>query len=172
MGQFRPSTESPYNTTSWLIFLPSLKVLFVFWSCSVSETAPTRHNETSRMLWVQLLAGPVLWSVHFLISYFLVELSCQTGWSFTLLGLSGLSFILILLTVLALIATALFSLKSYHSWKGIDGNRSLREELRESSRWSEGPVEFMYLTGFLLSILFTVAIIAVGVPVIFLQPCA
>jgi len=137
----------------------------------MSEIVPTRQETSSRMLWIQLLAGPVLWSVHFLLSYILVEAACQAGWSFNILGMSGLSFIVIVLTLLAVIGSGLFALKSYRGWRDRHAERSLRDELRESSSWFEGTVDFMYFSGFLLSVLFTVTILMVGLPAFFLQPC-
>lgn len=138
----------------------------------MSQVAPSRQEVNSRMLWIQLLAGPVLWSAHFVSSYLLVEAFCQMGWNFSILGINGLSFILIVLTLLALIGTGLFALKSYRAWKNINQDHNLKDKLRETTRWSEGPLEFMYFTGLLLSLLFTATILMVGVPAIFLRPCA
>lgn len=136
----------------------------------MSDAAPRQETKSS-MLWVQLLAGPVLWSVHFLLSYMLVETYCQAGWNFRLLGLHGLSFLVIVFTVLAVLATALFALKSYRGWRSFHTDRSLRDQFRESAPWFEGPVDFFYFSGFLLSILFGVVILFVGLPAVFLQPC-
>jgi hypothetical protein len=137
----------------------------------MSDLVPSRQEPNSRLLWIQLLAGPVLWSVHFLLSYLLVEAACQAGWDFRLLGFNGLSFIVIVLTVLAVIGTGLFALRSYRGWKDLHEDRSLRDEFRDSSYWFEGPLDFMYFSGLLLSILFAVTILMVGLPAIFLQPC-
>ena len=136
----------------------------------MSEVAP-REEINSRQLWIQLLAGPVLWSVHFLVSYLLVEAACQAGWSFTLLGMSGLSFWVIVLTALAVLGTILFALKSYRGWRDIHSDRRFRDQFRESTGWFEGPVDFMYFSGFLLSVLFAIVILLVGLPALFLQPC-
>jgi hypothetical protein len=137
----------------------------------MSDLVPSRQEPSSRLLWIQLLAGPVLWSVHFLLSYLLVEAACQAGWNFRLLGLNGLSFIVIVLTVLAVIGTGLFAIRSYRGWKDLHEDRSLRDEFRDSSHWFEGPLDFMYFSGLMLSILFAVTILMVGLPAIFLQPC-
>lgn len=137
----------------------------------MSHVVPSRQETNSRMLWIQLLAGPVLWSVHFLLSYLLVEAACQVGWNFSILGMNGLSFIVIVLTILAIISTILFALKSYRGWKDLNPDRSLRDEFRESSYWFEGSVDFMYFTGLFLSILFGATILMVGLPALFLQPC-
>ena len=135
------------------------------------QLVSSRQETNSRMLWIQLLAGPVLWSVHFLLSYLLVEAACQAGWNFNILGLNGLSFLVIVLTILGVTATGLFALRSYRGWRNGHRDRSLRAELRETGSWFEGPVDFMYFSGLLLSMLFAVTILMVGLPALFLQPC-
>lgn len=122
-------------------------------------------------LWIQLLAGPVLWSVYFLISYMFVETFCQTGWKFSLLGLNGIPFLVIALTTLAVLGTGLFAFKSYRNWRSRNSDRGLRDHVRETTRWFESPVDFMYFSGFLLSLLFAVVILITGIPALFLQPC-
>lgn len=137
----------------------------------MSQIRLPEKEVNSWMRWLQLLAGPILWSVHFLVSYLLVEAFCHFRWNFTLFGISGLSFLLVVLTILAVAGTSLFALKSYRVWKKMSMDHDLRDEFRETSRWSEGPSDFMYFSGFLLSVLFTAAILTVGLPVFFLQPC-
>ena len=123
------------------------------------------------MLWVQLLAGPLLWSIHFLIGYLMIEASCRAGWNFQILGMNGLSFMVIALTVLAVLGAILFGVTSYRGWRSANTGRSLRGQLRDTSRWSDDPAEFVYFSGFLLSVLFAVTIVMVGLPALFLQPC-
>lgn len=138
----------------------------------MSKVVSPKQEATTGMLWAQLLAGPILWSIHFLLSYLLVEAFCQLGWSFKILEMNGLSVILIALTVLAIVSASLFGLKSYRAWKDLNDNRNLAAEIREASRWSEGPLEFVYFSGLLLTVLFTAVILMTGIPVLFLRPCA
>jgi hypothetical protein len=138
----------------------------------MSQLLPSKQEVNSWMLWKQLLAGPILWSVHFILSYLLVETICQAGWKFNILRINGLSLILIMLTLLAVICTGLFGLKSYRAWRNINRGRSLKDQFHETSHWFERPVEFMYFSGFLLSTLFAVTILMVGAPAFFLQPCS
>jgi hypothetical protein len=137
----------------------------------MSQVAPPRQEANSRVFWAQLLAGPVLWSIHFLVSYLLVEAICTAGWNFNILGFPGLSVLVLVFTALALIVTVSFAFKSYRLWRGVTQDRSLRDQFRETSSWSEGPLEFGYLSGLLLSALFGLTILAVGVPALFLHPC-
>jgi hypothetical protein len=138
----------------------------------MSKVVSPGQEANTGMLWVQLLAGPVLWSVYFLLSYLLVEAFCQMGWNFRILEMNGLSVILTALTVLAVVSASLFALKSYRAWKSLNKDHKLMDEIREASRWSEGPLEFVYFSGFLLSVLFTAVILVTGIPVLFLSPCA
>lgn len=135
----------------------------------MSEMVPRKGR--LGMWWVQLLAGPVLWSLHFIVGYLLVEASCRAGWNFQILGMNGLSFIVIALTVLAVLGAILFGVTSYRGWRSVNSERSLRDELRDTSRWSDEPTEFMYLSGFLLSVFFALTIGMVGLPALFLHPC-
>ncbi len=161
----------PTNMTTTLLHLLLPRVYVGYWRTGMSEFVPSRQEIKPWVLWIQLLAGPILWSVHFLVSYLLVEASCHAGWNFSILGFNGLSFIVIVLTLLAVIGTALFSLSSYRGWRSIHAERNLREQFRDGSRWFEGPVDFMYLSGLLLSILFALVILLTGIPALFLQPC-
>lgn len=122
-------------------------------------------------IWIQLLAGPVIWSAHFLLGYLVIEAFCKMGWSFTILGLNGLSFIVIVLTLLAVLGTVLFAFRSYRSWRYINQDRTLKDQFGDTSSWYDRPVEFVYLSGFLLSLLFAATILVVGIPALFLQPC-
>ncbi len=169
MRIFGPSTELPCVITPWLIFLPSLKVKFVFWSCGMSELVP--RKEKSWILWVQLLAGPILWSLHFIVGYLLIEASCRAGWNFQILGMNGLSFIVIALTIIAVVGVILFGVTSYRGWRSTSTGTNLWDQFRDTSRWSDDPTEFVYFSGFLLSVLFAVTIVMVGLPALFLQPC-
>ena len=137
----------------------------------MSEVIPPGQDINSRTLWTQLLAGPILWSIHFLLVYMLVETYCQAGWNFNLVGLNGISFLVILFTIIAVIATVLFGLRSYRGWRSFHTDRSLRDQFQENSAWFQGPVDFFYFTGFLLSTLFALVILLVGLPAIFLEPC-
>jgi hypothetical protein len=65
----------------------------------------------------------------------------------------------------------MFALRSYRGWRNIHTDRNLGRQFRESGAWFEGPADFLYLSGFLLSVLFAVTIVMVGLPALFLQPC-
>lgn len=138
----------------------------------MSQAVQTRQENNSWVLWVRLLAGPLIWAAHFMLGYLLVEAFCQTGLNFNVLGIDGLSFILVAITLLAVAGSAILGLQSYREWGNMNTGMSLRDRLKQTERWSDEAVEFMYFSGFLLSVLFTATILMVGLPVFFLRTCA
>jgi len=137
----------------------------------MSRISPSGQEFNSRMIWIQLLAGPVLWAGHFILSYLLVEAFCQMGWSFSVLGVDGLSLILIVFTLLVAIGTGLFGLQSYRGWKALNRDHSLKEEIQGPRNWAERSDEFLFFSGLLLSAFFAATVLLVGVPALFLQAC-
>lgn len=135
----------------------------------MSEMLPREGR--SWKLWGQLLAGPILWSIHFIVGYLLIEVSCRAGWNFQILGMNGLSFIVVALTVLVVLGAILFGVTSYRGWRKVNAGGSLWDQLRDTSRWSDDPTEFLYFSGFLLSAFFALTIVMVGLPALFLHPC-
>lgn len=134
-------------------------------------TEMVSEKERSWKWWVQLLAGPLLWSIHFIVGYLLIEASCRAGWNFQILGMNGLSFLVIALTVLAVLGAVLSGVGSYRGWRRVNTGGNLWHQLRDTSHWSDEPTEFVYFSGFLLSALFAVTIVMVGLPALFLYPC-
>ena len=137
----------------------------------MSQVVPPGRENNSRMLWLQLLAGPVIWAVHFVSGYLLVETFCQTGSNFDILGIDGLYFILVTITLLAMIVSGFFGLKSYRNLINLNRNKSFKDRSKALVGWSDEAVEFMNLSGLLLSMLFTATILMVGLPVLFLRTC-
>lgn len=106
-----------------------------------------------RAMWIVFLGGPVVWALHFMIVYFIAEVACRFPvLDFRLLGLPGVSFFTVALTVVAGVGTLVLAGAAYRRWRAGDARQT----------------DF---TGMLLSILSFVAILFVGVPAFFLQPC-
>jgi hypothetical protein len=123
------------------------------------------------LLWLRLLAGPIVWAAHFLLGSLLVEAFCQTGLTFNILGIDGLPFILVAITLLAVFSAGYLGLQSYRNWGNMNMRLGFMERTKVTKHWSDEAVEFMYFTGFLLSLLFTATIVMVGLPVFFLRSC-
>jgi hypothetical protein len=123
-----------------------------------------------RSLWFGLLAGPIVWSVYFLIGYGLAEVACRTdALSFNLFSWPALAIAIIGLTLLALLITLYAGVLAYRNWRQA-GDRSLLyySEQELSERYNQ----FMAFAGILLNLLFGFVIFLTGLPAFFLQqPC-
>jgi hypothetical protein len=114
------------------------------------------------------LAGPVIWSVHFLAVYLVVEAGC-TGDG------PGLDlFDPPVPTVLTLVATAVAALAclgtaawGYRRWRARSS-----EELPDSGVDSADRGGSLAFAGFLMSLLGVVAVLLIGLPALVLPACA
>lgn len=137
----------------------------------MSQVVSSRQENNTGILWVRLLAGPIIWAAHFVSGYVLVKAFCQTGLNFRILGIDGISFIFVAITLMAVIGSGYLGLQSYRSWGNMNQGKSVRNRFKESERWSAEAVEFIHFSGLLLSMLFTATILMVGLPVFFLRTC-
>jgi len=118
----------------------------------------------NRSLWFSLLAGPIVYSLHFMLVYFVVEAACVVGLlRFAWLGINGIAWVVVALTILAALLNGLAGVLAYRHWQQ-------RKESEGGTRGSYAP--FMALVGVSLNALFTVTILVTGLPALFLQPCA
>jgi hypothetical protein len=119
-------------------------------------STPSGDRSTLQSIWFALLGGHAAWTLHLLLGYFLVSLSCVPAVGFQLFGMNGFLLLLLLLTlgtaVLALSATAV----GWRTWR------------HEESGWRG----FLALTGMLLSSLFLATILLQGASLFYLQPCS
>jgi hypothetical protein len=128
-------------------------------------------SHLSQSPWFHLLGAPILWSVHFLISYAWVEYACRMRLlvlDSTMLGLTLLSWSILLLTLIAVLATV------YVGWSAYRSSRRISESKKtnELESWGVESRRFMALSGILLSALFSLVILLSGLPALVLGPCA
>jgi hypothetical protein len=120
------------------------------------SAAPRRAEAQSTLpLWFSLLAGPLAWTAHLLLSYALVAVACATGQTI----------ILHAVTALTLAPTAWAGVVGYRAWK------EHRNGERGGSRSGAGYRPFMALSGVLSSALFFYVILLEGLPVVLVSPC-
>ncbi|MGH2394222.1 MAG: hypothetical protein ACRDGH_12150 [Candidatus Limnocylindria bacterium] len=119
-----------------------------------ADTRPLRRRAEWAVL---LLAGPVIWYLHFWGIYLLAEAGCVLGRS------ESSSPEAMWLTVAILAATtaavgliAWFSLRAWRRWRAPDGNSF------------HSPLAFI---GFVLGLLFLLATLMVGLPAAVMHPC-
>lgn len=118
--------------------------------------APPHQRSTLRD-WALLLAGPVLWITHFGIVYLFAEAACaarEAGDAFQLPGTGAISPVIVVSTVVLAVVTAAATAVSWRTIGTSDGDR-----------------ESMARGGALLGALSVVAIVSVGLPAIWLDPC-
>ncbi|RIK40437.1 MAG: hypothetical protein DCC55_15030 [Chloroflexi bacterium] len=116
------------------------------------------------MLLVGVLTGPVVYSLHFLLVYLLVEAACKAGLlEFTLLGFDGISIAVAVLTLIAVGITGYSAYAAYRSWRR---TRPAEDENRHEEYAPLLALVSLWLNGF-----FTVVILLTGLPAIFLVLC-
>jgi hypothetical protein len=116
-----------------------------------------------RLLWLRMLAGPLIYSAYFLAVYLVVEAACNTGWiSFSFAGTNGVTVVVVVLTAVAL-AAVLVSLALQV--------RRLRRLPAQDEKEGAGPECFAARVGFLLDLLSVLLVLATGAPALLLAPC-
>jgi hypothetical protein len=132
-----------------------------------SETLMTStvQNEKKyhRALIYGLLNGPIVYSVYFLIVYFLVEGSCKSGLiNAQFLGFGLVMSVIILLTVVAAVATAA---AGWIAW------RNLQHAQRAPDRRDDAYSNFTLTAAIWLNGFFALMIVLTGLPVLLLEVC-
>jgi hypothetical protein len=127
-------------------------------------------SHLKRSPWVHFLGGPVIWGIHFMVSYVWVEFACRANLlvlDSTILGLTVLSWIMLLLTVVAVLAALYVGWASYSAWRRIRESR----KMDELEAWGVESRRFMAFAGMFLSALFSLVILLTGLPALVLGPC-
>lgn len=113
------------------------------------------------------LAGPVIWSVHFMVVYLAVEAGCVTEGSGTrLFGAEAATLVTLVGTVVAVLACLLTAGWAYRRWRAGQHQGAGPPGLEPTDRG--GALAF---TGFLLSLLGVVEVLFVGLPALVLPAC-
>jgi hypothetical protein len=133
----------------------------------MTESAEQRNVTQISPRWLTLLAGPLVWTVHFLVVYSLGEFGCRGGWlRGTLLGLPAPAVIITALTLVALVVSGAATLRTYRQWdaaRTTDKTHALETDDRN---------RFMSAAGWMLGVLFTFLILLMGIPAVVLPQCA
>jgi hypothetical protein len=113
------------------------------------------------------LAGPVIWSAHFIVVYVVVEAGCTgSGEGLTAFDPPVPRVVTLVATVVAAVACLLVAAASARRW------RSDRVEHPDRTALSPGEgVAPLAFVGLLLSLLGFVTVLFVGLPVFFLPTC-
>jgi hypothetical protein len=114
---------------------------------------------TNRSLALVFLGAPTLWALHLALSYFLVSLGCGTGWA----GAKPAVVVATILCAVAAMAIGMFA------WK--QRKRTPRSDAETELDPGSVP-EFLAISGAVLAVLFTGAIIMAGMSPLFLPLCS
>lgn len=107
-----------------------------------------------------VLGGPILWSLHLFLCYFLVVIECSTGWRGADVGI-------ILATLLLAAASVATSWRARARWHDLGGRQPWDEALSNPA----GRGGFLWMLGFLLGAVFAFFIALAGVSTLFVQTC-
>jgi hypothetical protein len=117
-----------------------------------------------RTLWFCVGAGVVVWSLHFFLSYVLVDQVCRNNWfNFKAAGISGLQWAITVLTVAGVAIVGAAALSSYRAWRELND--------KDTRSLVEDRYRFMMFSGMALSITFIVLMVVNYVPTFMLPPC-
>lgn len=124
------------------------------------------RDRRNRVVIAVLLAGPVIWSVHFMLVYAAVEAGCTgDGPGLRLFDPPVATVVTLLATLVAALACLAAAWWEYRRWRPSDvGERSGEHE-------DSDPGGAMAFAGFLLSLLSFVSVLMVGLPALYLPAC-
>lgn len=122
-----------------------------------------KPRQSTWSLWFGLVGGPLIYSLHFLTVYLLAEAACQANLlRYRVLGLEAITFWVLFLTVVAAVLTGYATWIAYRNQQQTTGN---------NAQDHAGYASFMAFVGLWLSAIFTVLIVATGLPALFLVLC-
>ena len=127
-------------------------------------------SHLKRSPWLHFLGGPVIWGIHFMVTYVWVEFACRANLlvlNSTILELTVLSWIVLALTLIAVLAALYVGWSSYGAWRRIQES----QETNELEAWGVESRWFMAFSGMFLSALFSLVILFTGLPALVLGPC-
>jgi hypothetical protein len=121
---------------------------------------------------VGFFAGPVLWSLHLLVSEILISSACSYGPAgfshFTLGSIPGWQFVLLVVTLFFFLLGVLAQIMSIRHWI----HTHIGTSVGGQAGGAYGRSGWMSMAGILLSSLFVIAILFAGVPIFFLAGCS
>ncbi len=123
-------------------------------------TVDVSQDHEDRMAWLVLLAGPLIGFTHFMLVYLVVEAGCTGGGEgLRLLDPPVPEVATLAATVVAALACLASARWTHRRWRG-GGD--------DEERLQAEPLAF---AGYLLSLLFFVTVLLVGVSALFLDAC-
>ena len=142
-----------------------------------SRTAPegtpfavdVSRDRRARFALAMFVAGPVIWSVHFMVVYLVTEAGCSgEGPGLTLFDPPVPRIVTLAVTVAAVVAVLACAGWSWRRWR-TDAAEAAADEAADLQDQDHGGT--LAFGGFLLSLLSVVTILFVGLPALVLPSC-
>jgi len=135
-----------------------------------SHPSPHRGRVPRWRLWLGLFGAPLCWSVQTLVDYAFVAHGCFPGASPRAEPLLGVRALSVGVDLAALAAALACTLVALASWRATHGEKEgTPHHLLDNA---EGRSRFMAASGFVLGLIFLVAIVVASMPVLFFStPC-
>lgn len=112
-----------------------------------------------------VLVGPILWFIHFIAVYSLVEFGCRANFSnLSFITPATIRLVSIALTLPVLLAVGYGGVLAYRAWQTLDQDESAEPARADSTR-------FLTILGMLFSALFLLSILFSIAPAFFLDIC-
>lgn len=130
------------------------------------------RDRLARVDWVVFLGGPVIWIVHFMLVYLVVEAGCSgDGHGLDAFDPPVPAATTLVATGVAAAACVGFAVWAYRRWRTIKQGLSASEDVADlseapSDRNSRGAMDF---AGMLLALLSLVSVLFVGLPALVLE---
>jgi hypothetical protein len=118
------------------------------------------HEIRLSVLLFVLLGSPIAWTLHFLVSYFMVALFCTMQWE-------GAGIAIGIVTVVFTIVSAASGVVAYRTWRVQRDTLSWDAALAEPGGWTT----FWLVMGMLGAVLFTALIVLEAIPPLFVPTC-
>ncbi|MBW3603232.1 MAG: hypothetical protein KY434_11125 [Actinobacteria bacterium] len=126
------------------------------------------RDRRARRLWLEFLAGPLIWFAHFMLVYVVVEAGCQgSGAGLELFAPPVAGTVTLVATVVATVACLATAAWAHRRARGFTDADNISAQARELVD-PGGPLAF---AGLILSLLSAVAVLFVGLPVLWLGTC-
>ncbi|MDQ4029050.1 MAG: hypothetical protein M3214_13540 [Actinomycetota bacterium] len=130
------------------------------------------RDRPARVYWVVVLAGPVIWFVHFMIVYLLAEAGCTgDGPGLDVFDPPVPTILTLAATAVAMLACVAFGVWGYRWWSLRRGASAAAADDRPEDASAVQNRASAGFAGLLLSSLSFFSILLVGVPAIVLRPC-
>lgn len=122
------------------------------------------RTSLSPSLAYSVLAGPIVWAIHFVSVYMITEFGCRANFNnWLFITPANIHLIILIMTIVSLLSVGFGGALAYRQWRTQDNHSEI-----DSSTKTQG---FLVMMGMLLSALFLFAIVMTAAPTLFLSTC-